>query len=165
MKKTLLLLLIILGLQTKAQVFICDSVDYSIQNTQQGTDLILNGSANIPGVVTSWSWQACHSTLCFSASGQSVTFNQFVTTDTIKLCLITYLDINGITLTCNECDSLVWNNGWILLHSGTPVSIYQIDGVDEAIKLIYDLFGRPHKDDNSLPKGTLYIKNKNKFIK
>ena len=108
MKKILLVLLVILGLQTKAQINICDSIDYSFQSAQSGpssTILTLNGIGNVPGTVLNWDWQACHSTLCFSASGQAVTFNQFVTTDTIKLCLITTLDINNTIWTCNQCDS------------------------------------------------------------
>ena len=170
MKKILLVLLVILGLQVKAQINICDSIEYSIQSAQSGqssTTLTLSGTANIPnGAVTSWNWAACHSTLCFAASGQVGVFNQFTTTDTIKLCLTTVLDINGMVWTCNQCDSLVWNGfgGWILLHGGNPVSIQEVNKLEQDNK-IYDILGREFYDYNSIPKGTLYIKNREKFIK
>jgi len=169
MKKILLILLVILGLQVKAQINICDSIEYSIQSAQSGqssTTLTLSGTANIPnGVVTSWNWAACHSTLCFAASGQVAMFNQFITTDTIKLCLTTVLDINGMMWTCNQCDSLVWNGlGWMLLHGGNPVSVIDIKNIEYDNK-IYDILGREFYDYNSIPKGTLYIKNRNKYIR
>ena len=169
MKKILLVLLVILGLQAKAQINICDSIEYSIQSAESGpssTILTLNGTANISSAVVSWNWAACHSTLCFAASGQVATFNQFATTDTIKLCLTTILDINGMTWTCDQCDSLVWDGfgGWILLHSGNPVSIQEVNKLEQDNK-IYDILGREFYDYNSIPKGTLYIKNREKFIK
>ena len=42
MKKIILILLVVLGLQTKAQINICDSIGYTIQPTGN-TLLILNG--------------------------------------------------------------------------------------------------------------------------
>ena len=162
MKKILLTLLVVLGLQTQAQINICDSIEYTITSSPNTMLLQLNGVSNIP--VTNWSWAACHSTLCFAASGQIATFNQFVTTDTIKLCLMTTINTNNTTLTCTQCDSLVWDNGWILLHSGIPVSIQDINRLEQDNKM-YDILGREFYDYNLIPKGTLYIKNRKKFIK
>ena len=164
MKKLLLILLVVLGLQTRAQINICDSIEYTVTSSPNTMLLQLNGTANISGVVTSWNWAACHSTLCFAASGQTATFNQFITTDTIKLCLMTTININNTTITCNQCDSLVWDNGWILLHVGNPVSIQDINRLEQNNKM-YDILGREFYDYSLIPKGTLYIKNRKKFIK
>ena len=165
MKKLLLALLVMLGLQTQAQMSLCDSIQYTIQSAQSGpsaTILTLNGIANIPGMVMNWDWQACHSTLCFAASGQTVTFNQFATTDTVKLCLMTMVDINGATWTCSQCDSLVWSGfGWVLLHGNNPVGITEITNIKYDNKM-YDLLGR---ELSVVPKGTIYIKNRKKFIR
>tara|TARA_Y100000310_G_C20515034_1_gene730754 strand:+ start:513 stop:1007 length:495 start_codon:yes stop_codon:yes gene_type:complete len=163
MKKLLLILLVLLGLQIQAQVYFCDSINYTIQSAQSGpttTILMLNGIANIPGTVTSWDWQACDANLCYSASGQSVTFNQFNVTDTIKVCLTTILDINMTIYTCMQCDSLVYGlGGWMKM--GVLTSIRELIGGQMGGQM-YDLLGR---EIFEIPKGTIYIKNGNKFIK
>ena len=55
MKKLLLALLVLLGLQTKAQINFCDSISYTTTSTIN-YPLIVSGVANIPGTV-SWNWQ------------------------------------------------------------------------------------------------------------
>ena len=166
MKKILLILLVILGLQTKAQINICDSIGYTIQPTGN-TLLILNGVANISGSVISWDWQACDNNMCYASTGQTGMFNQFVLIDTIKVCLTTTIDINGMTLICNRCDSLVYTGfgGWIPLHGGNPVGIIEVKNKEYNNNKIYDLLGREFYNYNSIPEGTLYIKNKKKYIK
>ena len=165
MKRIFLVLLVILGLQTKAQINICDSIEYSIQPTGN-TLLILNGVTNISGSIISWDWQACDNNMCYASSGQTGHFQQFTVTDTIKVCLTTTLDINGMIWTCNQCDSLVWDGfgGWMLLHNTNPVSLQEIKNIKQDYKM-YDLLGKEFKNYNSIPKGTLYIKNREKFIK
>jgi hypothetical protein len=114
MKKLLLVLLISFGLQVQAQIVPCDSVGYTYLSGSGGnTTLQLSGVSSIPGVVMSWEWQVCDANLCFSDTGQVAVFNQFNTTDTIKVCLMT-------------------------------------------------LLGR---EIFEIPKGTIYIKNRKKFIK
>ena len=75
MKKLLLVLLVTLGLQTQAQINYCDSVGYS--TLSNGGNLIVQGYsiAPVPGTV-SWSWLVCNTSLCFSDSGSTATFNQ-----------------------------------------------------------------------------------------
>jgi len=162
MKKILLVLLVIVGLQTKAQINICDSIEYTIQPTGS-TLLMLNGVANISGSVVSWDWQACDDNMCYASTGQIGYFQQFTVTDTIKVCLTTTLDINGVTWVCNRCDSLVYTGfgGWMLLNWSNPVSLQEIKNIKQDNK-IYDLLGR---ELSEVPKGKIYIKNRKKFIK
>ena len=166
MKKLLLVLLVTLGLQTQAQMVPCDSIEYTIQSAQPGpstTILILSGVANIPGTVLDWDWQACDDNLCYSASGQTVTFNQFTVTDTIKVCLTTILEINNTWWTCMQCDSLVYGpSGWMKLGEGNPTAIKEVDLYSKKCLKMYDLLGR---EIFEIPKGTIYIKNREKFIK
>ena len=162
MKKILLALLVVLGLQAKAQINLCDSIEYTIQPTGS-TLLMLNGIANIPGSVVSWDWQACDNNMCYASTGQTGMFNQFIFIDTIKVCLTTTIDINGMTWTCNRCDSLVYTGfgGWMLLNWSNPVSLQEIKNIKQDNK-IYDLLGR---ELSEVPKGKIYIKNRKKFIK
>jgi hypothetical protein len=115
MKKLLILLLVLFGLQTQAQFLpnLCDSISYTV-NTGNGTDLVLIGSVNIPGASNIiYSWQACDANLCYSGSGQTSLFNQFSMTDTVKVCLIvSYCDTIGCYSCYLQCDTVVWNNGW-----------------------------------------------------
>ena len=164
MKKVLLLFLLPLLAfgQTKAQIVPCDSIEYTFQSNWGSTSLMLYGTANIPGAID-WSWQVCNTSLCYSDTGASVTFNQFTSQDTLKVCYLVFLDINGITWTCGSCDSLVydWSLGWILMNMGNPLVIEELK---QSIKdnKTYDLLGR---EIFEIPRGTIYIKNRKKFIK
>jgi hypothetical protein len=77
MKKLLLVLLVLLGLQTQAQITPCDSVEYTYLSGSGGNTMLqLNGVIN--GVYPIiWEWQVCDANLCFSDTGQTATFNQF----------------------------------------------------------------------------------------
>ena len=163
MKKLLLILLIaLLGLQAKAQIILCDSIEYTFQSNWGSTSLMLYGTANIPGTID-WSWQVCNTSLCYSDTGASVMFNQFTAQDTLKVCYLVFLDINGITWTCGSCDSLVydWSLGWVLMNMGNPLAIEELkqNTIDNKT---YDLLGR---EIFGIPRGTIYIKNRKKFIK
>jgi hypothetical protein len=65
MKKLLLVLLVLLGLQIQAQVSPCDSISYTITSSSNNTVLQLNGvitgvcPVNFPCVVSNWSWSVC----------------------------------------------------------------------------------------------------------
>ena len=133
MKKLILALLVVIGLQTQAQVVPCDSIEYAITSTPNNNVLQLEGwvngicPVNFPCVVSDWSWSVCDDNLCYSDTGVTVYFQQFMTTDTIKVCLTTFGDLNGITFTCTQCDSLVFGpNGWMLLNMGNPTGIDEL---------------------------------------
>ena len=167
MKKLLLVLLVLLGLQTQAQIYPCDSVEYTYLSGSGGnTTLQLNGTisgvcpVNFPCTVVSWEWQVCDANLCFSDTGQAAIFSQFSITDTIKVCLMTILNVSNTWWTCMQCDSLVYGpNGWMKMS--TTTSIKEIEAVTKDNKM-YDLLGR---EIFEIPQGTIYIKNRKKFIR
>jgi len=107
MKKLLLALLVLFGLQTKAQINFCDSISYTTTSTLN-YPLTVSGMANVPGIVT-WNWTVCNANLCYSGSGANASFGQVSLTDTLKVCYDVFIDINGMTYACSGCDSLVYN--------------------------------------------------------
>ena len=161
MKKLLLLLLVLFGLQTKAQINYCDSISYTTSSTLN-YPLGLTGVANIPGITT-WNWTVCNASLCYSSSGQWAYFPQVSPTDTLKVCYDVTIDINGITRVCTHCDTLVYNPNsyqWEKI-SAQPVGIKELIGGQIGGQM-YDLLGR---EIFEVPKGTIYIKNRKKFIR
>ena len=162
MKKLLLALLVLLGLQTKAQINFCDSISYTTTSTIN-YPLIVSGVANIPGTV-SWNWIVCNSNLCYSSSGVNASFGQVSLTDTLKVCYDVLIDINSMTYACSSCDSLVYNPNsyqWEKM-SALPTLIEEVDIYSKKCLKMYDLLGRELFE---VPKGTIYIKNRKKFIK
>ena len=162
MKKILLALLVLLGLQTKAQINYCDSISYTTTSTIN-YPFIITGVANIPGTV-SWNWTVCNSNLCYSSSGINASFGQVSLTDTLKVCYDVIIDINGMTYACSRCDSLVYNPNsyqWEPM-SALPTSIEEVDIYSKKCLKMYDLLGR---EIFEVPKGTIYIKNRKKFIR
>jgi|TARA_Y100000296_G_scaffold41967_1_gene48374 hypothetical protein len=166
MKKLLLILLIAFGLQTQAQISYCDSISYSLQTFSGSTSLTLITTANVPGTVI-WDWQVCDVNLCYADSGPLVTFNQFGALDTLKVCYIAIIDVNGSTWTCMGCDSVVYNGFgvWTFLKTTNPLAINEIKYTNLFNNRTYDLLGREINNYNLIPKGTIYIKNREKFIK
>ena len=162
MKKLLLALLVLLGLQTKAQISPCDSISYTTTSTIN-YPFIVTGAANIPGAV-SWNWTVCNSNLCFSSSGANASFGQVSLTDTLKVCYDVIIDINGVTYACSGCDSLVYNPNsyqWEKM-SAQPVGIAELELKTISDDRMYDLLGR---EIFEVPRGTVYIKNRKKFIR
>ena len=162
MKKLLLALLVLLGLQTKAQINYCDSISYTTTSTIN-YPFIVTGVANIPGTV-SWNWTVCNSTLCYSSSMANASFGQVSLTDTLKVCYDVIIDINGMTYACSKCDSLVYNPNsyqWELM-AAQPVGVAELESniIDDG--KMYDLLGR---EIFEVPIGTIYIKNRKKFIR
>ena len=169
MKKLLLVLLVLLGLQTQAQVSPCDSISYTITSSVNTNILQLNGiitgvcPINFPCVVSDWSWQVCDDALCFSDTGQTAYFQQFNTSDTLKVCLVTVIDYMGMTYSCmSQCDSLVFGpNGWMLMHMGNPLAINELQLNTINNSKMYDILGR---ELNEAPVGTMYIRNRKLYI-
>ena len=157
MKKLFLILLILIGIKTEAQVFYCDSISYGTSSTLN-YPLGLHGQAsNIPGTVT-WSWTVCDANLCYSDSGANAYFGQVSTTDTVKICYDATININGFTYVCTGCDTLVYNPNtyqWEAKMS-QPTSIREIQPNTVDNGKIYDLIGR---ELNSPPIGKMYIRN------
>ena len=177
MKKLLLALLVLLGLQTQAQVSPCDSISYTITSSVNTNILQLDGvitgvcPVNFPCVVSDWSWTVCDDALCFSGNGQTAYFQQFNTSDTLKVCLTTIIDYMGATYYCMEqCDSLVFGpNGWMKMSmTGTGTSITEMDitfNYEFEDNRMFDVLGREYETYQDIPFGTIYIKNRNKYLK
>jgi hypothetical protein len=168
MKRILLVLLVLLGLQTQAQISPCDSISYTITTSPNSNLLQLNGvisgicPVNFPCVVSDWDWQVCDDALCFADTGQTTIWNQFTTNDTLKVCLTTILNINGVTYSCMQCDSLVFGgNGWMLMNMGNPLAIKEIKNNLILDNRMYDLLGR---EIFEIQLGQMYIKNNKKCI-
>ena len=161
------MLLVLLGLQTQAQISPCDSVEYTITSTPNNTVLQLNGIIN--GVcpvnfpcTAYWSWSVCDDNLCFSDTGQVVYFQQFNASDTLKVCLTAVLNIDTLmTYTCMQCDSIVYgSNGWMLMmNNPTSINELTLNKINDG--KIYDLLGR---ELTEIPLGTMYIRNQKLYI-
>ena len=163
MKKLLFILLILFGLKTQAQVIYCDSISYTTTSTIN-FPLIVSGSIpNIPGTVT-WNWQVCDANLCYSGSGPNASFGQVSTTDTLKVCYDVTIDINGFTYVCSNCDTLVYNPNSYLWEKIIAQPLAVMDLTPNVINdnKTYDLLGR---EIFEIPIGTVYIKNRKKYIK
>ena len=166
MKKLLLALLVTLGLQTQAQMVACDSVQYTILSGSGGnTTLQLNGTITpgFQGTILMWDWQVCDDALCFADTNQIGIFNQFITTDTLKACLTTLLEINNMMYSCMQCDSLIYGPaGWMMMNMGNPVAIQELEIKTINDNKIYNLLGRELIE---VPVGTIYIRNRKLHVK
>ena len=158
MKKIIIILSILFGLQTQAQIAPCDSLSYQTSSTINYPFGVTGlGTASIPGTV-SWVWTVCNANMCYSATGTNASFWQVSLTDTLKVCYDVYIDINGVTYTCTRCDTLVYDPNsyqWIPKMSN-PTSINELQNIVSDGK-IYDLLGR---ELTSIPIGKLYIRDR-----
>ena len=164
MKKLLLALLVLFGLQTKAQINYCDSISYTASSTLN-YPLVVSGSiSNVPGTVA-WTWTVCNASLCYSGSGQNASFGQVSLTDTIKVCYDAIINVNGFGYACTGCDTLVYNPNsyqWDVLPRVTqPTAIKEVRLNTHIDGKIYDLLG---KELSSIPVGKMYIRNSRLYI-
>ena len=166
MKKLLLALLVVIGLQTQAQVSWCDSLSYTVVPGTQTLTATGNASSllNLADSVV-WSWSACNSSTCYTGSGNPSTFASILTTDTVKLCYDAFIYFDTMTYICTSCDSLVYNGfaySWMLMNMGNPLAINELQLNTINNNKIYDLLGR---ELNEIPVGTMYIQNRKKYIR
>ena len=170
MKKLLLAVLVLIGLQTQAQMIPCDSLSYSIvvDSTNWNT-LTVTGNANgISNIVDSidWNFTACNALTCYISQGNNpYSFPSILVTDTVKLCYDAVIYFDSMTYVCNHCDSLVYDfmtDTWVLMNMGNPTSVNELQFTWEDDGAIYDLLGRELKE---VPVGTMYIRNNKKYIR
>ena len=166
MKKILLALLVVIGLQTQAQVSYCDSLSYSVVPGSQ--TLIATGNAspllNLADSVV-WSWSACNSSTCYTGSGNPATFASILTTDTVKLCYDAFIYFDTMTYICTDCDSLVYDGfaySWMLMNMGNPTAITELELNTNNDGKMYDLLGREVIEAQI---GVMYIRNNKKYIR
>jgi len=168
MKKTLLILLVLLGLQIQAQqsnpaYFCCDSITYWTDQSQ-GFNIGLDTSNIVhnPDSIEVW-WAVCTNGLCYSGDGMYDYFPQVTTLDTLKVNYDVYLYENGVVEVCSREDWLIFDQNsfsWILLNM-MPTSINELTFNRVNDNKIYDLLG---KELNEIPVGKLYIRNQKLYI-
>ena len=157
MKKLIIALLVLLGLQTQAQVMYCDSISYTTASTINYPFSVSGSIPNIPGTAT-WNWSVCNANLCYPGSGPNASFGQVSTTDTLKVCYDVLIDISGFTYVCSGCDTLVYNQNsyqWEIAGN-PPTAINEVKLNTVNNDKIYDLLGRELK---CIPTGKMYIRN------
>ena len=166
MKRLLLALLVVIGLQTQAQINYCDSLSYSVV---PGTQLLttIGDASPFINMVDSivWNWQACNATMCYSGYGDTASFGQILTTDTVKVCYDAYIYYDSSIYICTDCDSLVYDANsysWVLLNMGNPTGINELQFTWEDNGIMYDMLGRELVE---APIGTIYIRNNKKYIR
>ena len=168
MKKLLLVVLVLIGLQTQAQqatpYFCCDSITYWTDQSQ-GFNIGLDTTNIIhnPDSIEVY-WTICNSSTCYSGDGMYAYFGQIMTTDTIKACYDVYLYESNMVEVCTRCDSLIFNQSsfsWVLFSMSNPTSINEITLNKINNNKMYDLLGR---ELNEIPVGTMYIRNNKLYI-
>jgi len=167
MKKLILILLVLFGLQSRAQIDWCDSVSYTVYPNPNLVFSVLGVvSDSLPNWVDTvdFTWEVCNSSLCFGDFGQYASFPLIHQNDTVKVCYNAYLTQNWQTiLFCTSCDSLVYNgNQWVLLGSSSTVGVTETPLRSINNSKSYDLLGREMK---YVPNGVMYIRNKKLHMK
>ena len=153
MKKLLLAVLVLLGLQTQAQINLCDSMTASGAQTQ----LVLQVN-NANTFIDYW----CTNSTCGSLLGEdsmSLYHNVYNSNlhDTIVTCITWGM---GATNTC--CVTWIWDANMWLKMSMQPTSIEEYTTTEIVDNKMYDLYGR---ELLTAPIGQMYIQNRKKYIK
>tara|TARA_R110001592_G_scaffold123185_3_gene330789 strand:+ start:554 stop:1066 length:513 start_codon:yes stop_codon:yes gene_type:complete len=168
MKNYLIVLLVSLGLQTQAQLTMCDSLSYSIfPNTTLTVTPSSGGLSNQVGAID-WSFTACNDVACYVGQGTNpYSFPLIQMSDTVKLCYDAFIYALDSTVTvCNYCDSLVydWNQfTWIVIPRNTSTFVIEEDGVRwYSDNKTYNLMG---KEIQQAPIGTIFIRNNKKQMR
>ena len=172
MKRILLAVLVLIGLQTQAQqsaapYFCCDSITYWTDQGQglfiglDTTNMIHNPDSMIVywGVCTGFSGGG----ICYTGDGISDYFPQVTTSDTIKVGYDIYIYENGSVEVCSIEEWLIYDQGvynWVLLNM-LPTSINELISNKVNDNKIYDILGKEVFD---IKEGVIYIRNNKKFI-
>ena len=133
MKKLLLPLLFLIGLQVQAQINWCDSISYQILPNQILTvvddasllapEAMLNV---IPGITNQqgFLWTACDASACYGTFNNQ--FPQLSVLDTVKLCYEVFVfstnndSIYNLPMNCQYCDYVIYDNTtntWVLVDN------------------------------------------------
>jgi len=173
MKRILLAVLVLFGLQTQAQqaapYFCCDSITYWTDQSQGfNVGLDTTGIVHNPDSIKVY-WGVCTNGLCYADQGMYAYFPQVTTSDTLKVNYDVYIYENGVIVeVCSIEDWLVFDQNtysWVLLNmipTGLPGFVIEEDGVRWWNNKIYDLQGRELKE---VPVGKIYIKEGKLLIK
>ena len=162
MKKLLLAVLVLFGLQTQSQqatpYFCCDSITYWTDQSQGfNVGLDTTGIVHNPDSIEVW-WAVCANGMCYSGQGMYDYFPQIMTTDTVHICYDVYLYTSNTMEVCTHCDYLIFDQNtysWVLFNM-MPTSINELTFNRVNDNKIYDLLGR---ELTKIPLGKLYIRN------
>ena len=168
MKKLLLVVLVLIGLQTQAQqatpYFCCDSITYWTDQSQGfNVGLDTTGIVHNPDSLEVW-WAVCANGQCYPGQGMYSYYPQITTTDTVHICYDVYLYTSNTMEVCTHCDSLIFDQNlfsWVLFSMGNQTSIKEISHSKIKDNKIYDLLGRELKH---IPTGKMYIRNNKLYI-
>ena len=129
---------------------LCDSLSYSVSNSNILTLIGVNSSSDS----VNFMWGVCDKTACYSASGDTASFPLVNPLDTVKVCY----DISP-QWTCNSCGYVVFNGfTWQLVSIITHVNELHLPLLNSEM---YDLLGRKLK---FAPKGKMYIRNNKLYM-
>jgi len=165
MKKILLVLLVLFGLQSKAQLTVCDSLSYSIYpNTILTVTPSSGGLSGQVGAID-WNFTACNDITCYIPQGNNpFSFPLINMTDTVKLCYDAYIYLlDSTSIYCTYCDSLVYNFNlftWVVL-SRNVVSVNEVP-LRPVDSKPYDLMGR---ELFYIPNSMMYIRNNKLYMR
>jgi len=166
MKKYILMLLILFGLNASAQVDWCDSISYSVLPNTNGVFSVMietTGSLDNYCDTVSVAWAVCNMDFCFSGFGAYYSFPIIQLTDTVKVCYTAYVsDTTWQTIhTCYDvCEWIVYNGTeWVEWNNVLSVNEVPLRPVDSRS---YDIMGR---ELFHIPSGVMYIKNKKLHMK
>jgi len=172
MKKVLLALLVSLGLQTQAQITLCDSnMTYTTGSQYQLQIAIAQTGNSLPMMVPIYAVTYGGQTMlsedsCFVGPCTHTVYNYNPTTgmpyDTITTCLsYTLTDSLGYVDTMSCCFNQVWDGqAWLRMSNmGTPTGLPGFVIEEEEVRwwnnVMYDMMGR---EITEAPIGTMYIR-------
>ncbi len=166
MKKFILILLLVFGFKSQAQVDWCDSISYSVLPNTNGVFSVMietTDSLNNYCDTVSVSWAVCNLQLCFLGNGAFASFPIIQLTDTVKVCYTVYVtDTNWQTIhECRDiCEWIVYN-GTEWVEWNNTVFIEEISVPNNTKDIIYDMQGRVV---TKIKNNFVYISNRKKFI-
>ena len=148
--KKLIAIILLCSTYINAQT-ICDSVSYDIGSGQAFTLIGINNSSDS----VNFQWGVCYNLMCYSKDGDTVTFADVTTLDTVSVCF----DISP-QWACNDCQYLVFVNGsWQLVN---PIMyVNEIQPIIHDNK-IYDILGNELR---YIPIGKIYIQNNRSYLR
>jgi len=165
MKKFILMLLILFGLNASAQVDWCDSISYSVlPNTNGVFSVMIETTDSLDNYcdTVDVAWGVCNLQLCFNGFGAFYSFPIIQTTDTVKVCYNAYImNPPNPTISCYDvCEWIVYNGTeWVEWNNVLSVNEVPLRPVDSKS---YDIMGR---EMFYIPSGIMYIKNQKLHMK
>ena len=170
MKKVLLALLVVVGLQTQAQITLCDSnMTYTIGSQMQLEVAIPVTGNSLPMMaplyaVTYGNGNMLAEDSCFSGPCTHMIYNynpNGTYYDTLETCIsYTVTDTMGYVDTLMCCFEQYWNGQfWQKVFNTNGIEELTIDRVNDD--KIYDLQGR---ELNEVPTGSMYIRRRKLYV-